>query len=228
MSTRPSHQERRAFQNHRMLDYDVADDIAYSTYDIEDAFAARFLNPISILAVADSDKEQIVARIKGKIAIEFPDLSPAEASFSIDEMNASLASVFSSILEIDPSVFSRKWTTDGLATFVGGEVHRSSMLLARYPYHRNQFTSDLIGYFINTIEVSRATDNPMRMSSRLMMSGTGSPSPSSVYFPPTFFASMAKAIASVWHSPTGTHVPSLPLETIQVLPVHRECVPLRR
>ena len=42
---------------------DVADDIAYSTYDIEDAFAAGFLTPISILAVADVEKEKIAELI---------------------------------------------------------------------------------------------------------------------------------------------------------------------
>jgi hypothetical protein len=35
----------------------------------------------------------------------------------------------------------------------------------------------------------------------------GSPLPTNAYLPPSFFASRAKAIASVWHSPTGTHVP---------------------
>jgi dGTPase len=46
---------------------DVADDIAYSTYDLEDAFAAGFLNPIAILSFDDDAKKDITSRIQRKI-----------------------------------------------------------------------------------------------------------------------------------------------------------------
>ena len=140
---------------------DVADDIAYSTYDIEDAFAAGFLNPISILAVEDSEKEKIAERIRKKVAVEFSDLPAEETAFSIDDMNSTLASVFSEILDLDPKVFEREWSTASLATYVGGEVHRTSMLLAKSGYHRTQFTSDLIGHLISRIEVSRLASSPI-------------------------------------------------------------------
>jgi dGTPase len=39
---------------------DIADDIAYSTYDIEDALKARFLTPQSILSMDDNKIEKIV------------------------------------------------------------------------------------------------------------------------------------------------------------------------
>jgi dGTPase len=140
---------------------DVADDIAYSTYDIEDAFAAGFLNPISILASDDSVKQEIARRIERKLGQEFPELSQDERLFSIDDMNESLASVFSSILELDPKTFEKDWSIEGLGTFVGGEVYRASTYLAKSPYHRAQFTSDLIGFLINRIEVAMSSDNPV-------------------------------------------------------------------
>jgi dGTPase len=115
---------------------DVADDIAYSTYDLEDAFDARFLTPLSILGTDDTVKEKIAHRIQGKINIEFSDLSSSERQFSIDDMNAGIQQVFSTILGIDGTVvFGRKWGTVDLATYVGSEVFRASDLLARSKYH---------------------------------------------------------------------------------------------
>jgi dGTPase len=146
---------------------DVADDIAYSTYDIEDSFASGFLNPISILAVDDSDKEKIADRIRRKLALEFSDLPSQETQFSIDDINSTLTSVFSDILNLDDSVFRREWSTEELATSVGGEVYRASTLLAKSPYHRTQFTSDLISLLINKIEVSKVTDSPIFWQTRL-------------------------------------------------------------
>src|SRR5262249_38179501 len=81
--------------------------------------------------------------------------------FSIDDMNAGLTSVFASILELDSATFERNWTQEGLATYVGGEVYRRSMFLAKSPYHRTQFTSDLIGLLINNVEVAELGDNPI-------------------------------------------------------------------
>jgi dGTPase len=140
---------------------DVADDIAYSTYDIEDAFGANFLNPISILTTDDSIKVEIAAHIKNKLAEEFSELPAAERSFSINELNAGLMSVFASILELDAGVFGRPWRVENLAAYVGGEVHRASTLLAKSSYHRTQFSSDLIGYLITKVEVSKQADNPV-------------------------------------------------------------------
>jgi dGTPase len=99
---------------------DLADDIAYSTYDIEDAFAAGFLNPISILSVPDSLKAKIVPMISEKIEDEYSDLSVEERNFSIDDLNTALASVFGSIVQIPEKVFSREWSSADLGVYVGG------------------------------------------------------------------------------------------------------------
>ena len=101
---------------------DVADDIAYSTYDIEDAFAAVFLNPISILSVSDREKTQIALRIQKKIDIEFSELDLNERSFSVDPMNEGLQSIFATVLEIPQTVFTQKWSAQSLGAAVGGDV----------------------------------------------------------------------------------------------------------
>ena len=49
---------------------DIADDIAYSTYDIEDAFKAGFLTPYEMMAAQDGIYEQISKKLeKDHIAI---------------------------------------------------------------------------------------------------------------------------------------------------------------
>ena len=147
---------------------DVADDIAYSTYDLEDAFVAGFLTPISIIAADDQIKEKIAARVAAKISVEFPDKDQSTLGYTVDEMNGNLVSVFSSILDIDVNrIGSRSWTGEELATFVGGEVYKKSALLAKSSYHRTQFTSDLIGFLIQKVEVARIGENPVFWQARL-------------------------------------------------------------
>jgi len=139
---------------------DVADDIAYSTYDIEDAFAAKFLNPISILAVNDTTKQNIMKRIQKKIDVTFPDLSEGERKFDIDDLNRGLATIF----------FGTSWGVvaddvgdldEGKLVYIGSEIHRFSQYMATSPYLRTEFTSELIGLLVRKIEVIEDDSNPI-------------------------------------------------------------------
>ena len=133
---------------------DIADDIAYSTYDIEDAFAAGFLNPIAILSFDDGTKQEMVAKIQEKVDVEFKDLDVAEREVTIDLLNDCLESVFASVVTVDAEKYANEtWSEVKLGAAVGGDVFRRSELIAHSPYHRTQFTSDLIGLFIEQIEV---------------------------------------------------------------------------
>src|SRR5262249_49466178 len=46
---------------------DIADDIAYSTYDLEDCFKAKFLTPLDLFTVDDRIKERVVRKINERI-----------------------------------------------------------------------------------------------------------------------------------------------------------------
>ena len=52
---------------------DLADDIAYSTYDLEDAFKAGFLSPIEMAATPISVKQEIASEVNEKLREEYPD-----------------------------------------------------------------------------------------------------------------------------------------------------------
>jgi dGTPase len=54
----------RPFKTIECAIMDLADDIAYSTYDIEDAFKAGFLTPIEMMAVGDNILQQILDKLK--------------------------------------------------------------------------------------------------------------------------------------------------------------------
>jgi dGTPase len=140
---------------------DLADDIAYSTYDIEDAFAAGFLNPISILSVSDELKSSIATSIQEKINKEYDDLDDDERSFNIDDLNTALTSVFSSVLKITNTVFERSWSGSELGAYVGSEVHKASTVLSKSSYQRTQFTSDLIGQFVRSVNVYKKGPDPV-------------------------------------------------------------------
>jgi dGTPase len=140
---------------------DVADDIAYSTYDIEDAFAANFLTPISILSVADTEKQKAVVRIQQKIDTEFADLKPKEREFTIKLLNNGLENIFADAIYIDQKVFQKEWSSESLGAAIGGEIFRRSEEMARLPYVRTAFTSDLIGRFIHDVHVVEDGINPV-------------------------------------------------------------------
>jgi dGTPase len=50
---------------------DVADDISYSTYDLEDAFKAGFLSPLSILAKDNQFKARVVSEVNRKVEAQY-------------------------------------------------------------------------------------------------------------------------------------------------------------
>jgi dGTPase len=54
---------------------DLADDIAYSTYDLEDAFKAQFLSPLAMAAATADEKSEIAAEINDKLSEEYPECS---------------------------------------------------------------------------------------------------------------------------------------------------------
>lgn len=52
---------------------DIADDIAYSTYDLEDNFKAGFLTPISLFSLDDKIHDAVAAKISERIKDQYPD-----------------------------------------------------------------------------------------------------------------------------------------------------------
>lgn len=132
---------------------DIADDIAYSTYDIEDAFKAGFLTPYDLLAASDEVLELISEKLKKD-----------EISLSVQECREVLSEIFGSMLEpfiekqkaaIDSDNYDMT-VKDNLIDF-----YRYSKTAASDGYFRTRFTSSLVNSFVNGIRIDIDEANPV-------------------------------------------------------------------
>ena len=137
---------------------DIADDIAYSTYDLEDAFKGSFLTPLSIIAMPDSAKSLIVAQVQKRIDANYGHLSQEERQFALADYNATLRSIFAGILKVDlpPSVdLSEGIPLDQYNALIVSLTASTSENLCRNGYYRTEFTSQLVGRFVRAVEISK-------------------------------------------------------------------------
>lgn len=133
---------------------DIADDIAYSTYDLEDAFKSEFLTPNSIIAADDSIFDQIVEKLE-KDSIHVTRI----------ECRRVLSSLFGSIWaapmdlqkHIDPN--DPDFSTATLENYFS--MYNRSSKLAQDGYIRTSFTSSLVNKFINGVNIIINADCPV-------------------------------------------------------------------
>ena len=135
---------------------DVADDIAYSTYDIEDSIKAEFLSPVKIISASDIFKQEIVDAVKKKIRENYPDVDDEDSNFDIKELNEILMEIFSSILVPDKNyrdAIDESETYDELSFLTTAITQSGSKTLCDNGYYRTAFTSDLVGDCIQNVEL---------------------------------------------------------------------------
>ncbi|SIO56145.1 dGTPase [Bradyrhizobium erythrophlei] len=134
---------------------DIADDIAYSTYDLEDAFKGGFLTPLSIIAMPDAAKSPIVAKVKRRIDANYGHLPVQDRQFTLAEYNTTLRRIFAGVLnvEIPESLAAEGLDMDQYNALVVSVTASTSENLCRNGYYRTEFTSQLVGRFIRAVEV---------------------------------------------------------------------------
>jgi dGTPase len=134
---------------------DIADDIAYSTYDLEDAFKGGFLTPLSIIAMPDAAKAAIVAKVRKRIDESYSDLSAQDREFTLVEYNATLRSIFYGVLNVIPETeLGDGMDVDEYNAAIVSSTASISDNLCHNGYYRTEFTSQLVGRFIRAAEVS--------------------------------------------------------------------------
>jgi dGTPase len=134
---------------------DVADDIAYSTYDLEDSFKADFSSPLMMIAMSDDFKRRLSLKVAKNIDDNYRDHPIADRNFDIDSINNILARIFSGILSERPDVgerFSAPVTLEEAAFILSSSTHDASKELCKNGYIRTAFTSYLIGNAIRSVE----------------------------------------------------------------------------
>lgn len=136
---------------------DLADDIAYSTYDLEDAFKAGFLTPYDVVAADEKIYQQIVEKL---------DKSGIKAD--VEECRATLVGVFNTVWEssvnnqktlIASNLSESKYYNDTISNFLTS--YTTSKRIATDGYMRNKLTSGIVNSFINGIKVEVNKNNPL-------------------------------------------------------------------
>lgn len=133
---------------------DLADDIAYSTYDLEDTFKAGFLGPLDLLA-ANELYRSVAAKVSRatKTAVSTEDVAQV-----LLELFGELADGLESGFD-----FTRKSAQLASAT----TVYQAAVRLARDGYLRSFFTSRLIRLAIEGIELDFDGKRPALSNVRL-------------------------------------------------------------
>ena len=121
---------------------DIADDIAYSTYDLEDAMKGGFSHPIQLLARIAED-EKLFKEIFKKVADKVDGLEE-------DEVYMALGQRLASHLDIEEQ---------GPL-----ELYSQSKLIASDARQRSQFTSQMIGAFMAGVSVEESLEGNSRFA----------------------------------------------------------------
>lgn len=128
---------------------DLADDIAYSTYDLEDSFKANFLKPTDIIFADDNLLEKVRAKVNNSL----------NSSLALDEIRTIINSIFSSLLDITITVSEGlKSPTKEIGLMFSQALNDASKSLAENGYDRANFTSKLVGRFIRAVEIDKNDD----------------------------------------------------------------------
>ena len=151
---------------------DVADDIAYSTYDIEDSYKAGFLSPLRMISMDDDFKERIAKKVAKGIDKYYKDVSADGKGFNVESVNNIFAILFRIILESDENTMTRLLAgvnANDASFLLSAHTTDRSNALCQNGYLRTAFTSDLVGRFIRNIELIPDEEVPALSTVRLKL-----------------------------------------------------------
>jgi dGTPase len=131
---------------------DIADDIAYSTYDLEDSLKAGFVKPFDYLFPDPS----ILNKVTQKVATTLND-----PSINNDSIIDVLHSIFKSVIHLNLSdITIDNDNFEEIHLYLMDVAYKTSNELATNGYLRNAFTSGLVGRFIDGIEFHYNSEIP--------------------------------------------------------------------
>ena len=143
---------------------DLADDIAYSTYDLEDSFKAGFLSPLSMFAAQNETIDEVAARVSERLRREYPSIKPAEVKLEVGHVYQVLMGMFSDLFRNFDGEFKRvadgKLDTVSAAGIISSLATIQSNMTAAAGYYRTKLTSELVGSFVRAVQVDARQNNP--------------------------------------------------------------------
>lgn len=130
---------------------DIADDISYSTYDLEDSFKAGFFSPLDII----SSSPELLQRVADEVS--------KRTGLTIDRER-----VLSILYEVFDWIFpDPKQINDAPLPYLVAQSYVISKEVCTNGFVRTSFTSDLISEFISGVEVDVNEDIPQLSVVRL-------------------------------------------------------------
>jgi dGTPase len=137
---------------------DLADDIAYSTYDLEDSFKAGFLSPISMMSLDNGRKKEISDAVNEKMEEEYGPM-PRERQITPENMHEIFLYVFEKIYQPTQSDLSDR-TAEEIAVINSTQVYSRSSELCDDGYLRAEFTSKLVNLLMQGVEFFQNREIP--------------------------------------------------------------------
>jgi dGTPase len=122
---------------------DLADDIAYSTYDFEDSMKGGFLHPLDIISADITKRRKIAETIRNRAAKFYPDRRGAWENFDEADVLRILETLFSDLMAGDH----RQWSGMREAAL----AYAASRELAQNGYLRVKVTSQFLKRFMSGV-----------------------------------------------------------------------------
>lgn len=148
---------------------DVADDIAYSTYDLEDAFKGGFLSPLAMIAAPQEIINNVAKTVSTRLNKNeaFRTLRASQRRFTTDHVYFLLIDTFSEVFgaaEADlGTVLDEVAKMQGIppaedfwawaGALVSLPLARTSKDFTDTGYYRTKLTSEFVGQFIHSVDV---------------------------------------------------------------------------
>ena len=134
---------------------DVADDIAYSTYDFEDAMNAGFRSPIDLLGIPQDIMDRVLESTNDNLERErVPPIDQIEAGHLLSEI-VQYSGLFDSL-----PVNENGPASPAEVVAASKAMIEASEAIAKINPLRTSFTSSLIGIFVDAVRVEANFDNP--------------------------------------------------------------------
>lgn len=135
---------------------DIADDIAYSTYDFEDSLKGGFINVLDLSTGSQEVITKVARSVNRKLNKNLSEDEIVEIIYKIcDDIMISLDITGNTISDLTELTESGK-----LSEILSSIVYRQSKRYAFNGYYRTQLTSRLVGKFIRSVNVELDIENP--------------------------------------------------------------------
>lgn len=148
---------------------DVADDIAYSTYDLEDTFKAGILSPLEILRLTQNEPlfDAVATKVNERLH-KFRYREPGSVAFSRHDASRIVLEMFGDTFDLSEQLNELEALDPVIrASVIAAHSAQSSQMVAGNGYYRTHYTSLLVQSALNGVEFYHNSAHPMLSSVRL-------------------------------------------------------------